>query len=120
MYTTYHIRYRYRPELFAILGGQPTELTQPALLLRIIEFVGSHGLANYAERTAWLDTSDAGLRELLGIQDSTERFMMWDDGQRMAGWREVLETVHDLWTISTPQEIEAQEQNAEVPQSAQD
>jgi hypothetical protein len=120
MYTTYHIRYRYRPELFAILGGQPEELTQPALLLRIIEFVGRHGLANYAGHSAWLNTTDTGLRELLGLQSSGDRYIMWDDGQRMAGWREVLETVHDRWTISTPQEIEAQEQNTEVPQSAQD
>jgi hypothetical protein len=108
MYTTYHVRYRYRPELFDILGGQPTELTLPTLLLRIIEYVSRRGLAHYSAGSAWLDATDTGLCELLGIQGPVNRFVMWDDGQRIAGWREVIETVQERWMISTPQEVSDQ------------
>lgn len=98
MFVTYHDRHQYQPELYAILSCQEEELTPITLLRRIIEYVSRHQLATYARDSAWLNTSNHSLRELLGI-GTAERFVMWDSGQQIAGWREVLERVHNRWVV---------------------
>lgn len=112
MYTTFHIRHQYRSELFDILGIQHDALTPIMLLQRIIEYVGRRGLSHYAERSAWLDMTDSGLQRLFGT-DTGERYMIWDDGQRIAGWREVLEMVHERWVVTVPQEDQHGEESAQ-------
>ena len=100
-------RHRYDPALFALLGGQPEELTHLQLLQRLLDYVAAHGLSHYdlsGSGRAWLDASDTGLRALLGLQDGTECYMMWDAGQRLSGWREIVETVHARWVVAGPQQ----------------
>lgn len=120
MYTLYHTSYRYRPELFDIIGGQPEELTWPLLLARIMEYTSRHGFAHHSDGNTWLDATDSGLCELLGFESPVNRFAMIDDGQFIFSWSKVADTVHRRWMISRSHEIQAQEQGAEVSQSAQD
>lgn len=93
--TTQQQHYHYRQELFAILGGQPTHLTHASLLNLIVNYVRQRRLVHYSISSAWLDTTDTGLSQLLGTSDN--RYIMWDNGQRIAGWRNVLDRVHSHW-----------------------
>lgn len=113
-------QHRYNPALFGILGGQPEELTHLQLLQRLLDYVAARGLSHYdlsGSGRAWLDASDIGLRTLLGLQDSAGDYVMWDAGQRLSGWREIVETVHARWVIAEPQQQQGDEQHpVYVPQ----
>ena len=98
-------RHRYDPALFVILGDQPDTLTHAQLFQRLLDYVAAWQLSHYdltGSGRAWLDVTDTGLRTLLGLQDSAETYMMWDAGQRLSGWREVVETVHERWVVRPP------------------
>jgi hypothetical protein len=95
-------RHRYDPALFVTLGCQPCELTHLQLLQRLLDYVAARQLAHYdltGSGRAWLDVTDTGLRTLLGLQDSAGTYTMWDAGQRLAGWREIVEAVHERWVV---------------------
>ena len=111
-------QHRYDPSLFAILGGQPDTLTHAQLFQRLLDYVAARQLSHYdltGSGCAWLDVTDTGLRTLLGLQDSAEMYMMWDAGQRLSGWREVVETVHARWAVCPPP-IEQDQQENQPPQ----
>ena len=95
-------RHRYDPALFVALGGQPDTLTHLQLLQRLLDYVATRQLVHYdltGSGRAWLDVTDTGLRTLMGLQDNAGTYMMWDAGQRLSGWREIVETVHESWVV---------------------
>jgi hypothetical protein len=97
-------KHRYNSAMFDILGGQPEELTYLQLLQRLIKYVTMRQLVHYdfsgsgSSGKAWIDTSNTGIRTLMSLQQHTGRYMIWDAGQRLSGWPEIVEMVHEQWS----------------------